>query len=59
MIVEIQVTKIERSNKNSRIEYIEGRFIRALALCHSGKYLYQDKNPIYEGSDSENTLNLL
>ena len=30
-----------------------------MALCHSGKFLYQDKNPIYEENNSENALNLI
>lgn len=58
MIVEIKVNKLERSRKLNRIEYIEANYVRTLALCHSGKFLYQDKNPIYEENNSENALNL-
>ena len=57
MIIQMKVTKVQRSRKDNRIDYIEGRYISTLALCHSGKYLYQDKHPIYEENNSENALN--
>jgi hypothetical protein len=57
MIIQMKVTKVQRSRKGNRIEYIEGGYISTLALCHSGKYLYQDKHPIYEEKNSENGLN--
>lgn len=50
---------MERSRKLNRIEYIEGNYVRTLALCHSGKFLYQDNHPIYEESNSENPLNII
>lgn len=42
-IVEFTVDKVLRG-RHSRIEQITGSFIRALALCHSGKHLYQDEH---------------
>jgi len=57
MIIQMKVLKVQRSKKDNRIEYIEGRYISTMALCHSGKYLYQDKHPVYEEKNSENALN--
>lgn len=54
-IVEFTVDKIMRG-KHSRIEQISGTFIRALALCHSGKHLYQDEHMVYQQRDSTKSL---
>lgn len=55
-IVELMVKKIVRG-KNSRIERLEGRYLRSLALCHSGKHLYQDDHRVYQSRDSSKGLN--
>ena len=54
MIVEFLVEKVAR--RTGRIESIEGSHIRVLSLCHSSRYLYQERSRLYKDRDSQNSF---